>query len=102
MLEARHHIALLNHHLALTDRNTADIIRLGEEINLSRWQLRRLDAAWRDLRDPKLIIVDRRGSNPMCSYGIAPRATEIANVVITCADADTSFSSTGSEVISEQ
>ncbi len=94
--EARRRIAVLERYLALPDPTTADAVSFGEEIGLSRWQLQRLAAVWRDHRDPNLIIVGRRKTKPKRDYGIAKRAIEIANGVIAQAAADASVSSIAS------
>ena len=79
--EVRRRIAALNRYLALPEPNTADAVRFGKSIGLSRWQFQRLAAVWRNHRDPRLVFNGRHGRSKR-DYGIAPRATEIAEEVI--------------------
>lgn len=90
--EARRRIATLEAYLALPSPTTADAVRAGAEIGLSRWQLQRLATVWRDHRDPGLIVVGRRGRSSR-DYGVPPRANEIADEVIAASAPDASTTS---------
>ncbi len=95
--EARRRIAVLDQYLALPSPTTADAVRLGQEIGLSRWQLQRLAAVWRDHRDVRLMVVGKRGASNR-DYGIAPRAIEIANAVIASSATDRSVAELSVEI----
>lgn len=95
--EARRRIAVLDAYLALPSPTTADAVRLAQNIGLSRWQLQRLAAVWRDHRDPKLIVVGRRGAANR-DYGIAPRAIVIANAVIADSALDRAVADVSAEI----
>ncbi|MFD1949462.1 hypothetical protein ACFSGX_01610 [Sphingomonas arantia] len=79
--EARRRIAAINEYLALPDSTNADAVRIAGTIGLSRWQFQRLARAWRDHRNPSLIVVGKRGPSAR-DYGIDPRGAEIARDVI--------------------
>lgn len=79
--EARRRIAAVSEYLALPSPNTADAIRLAATIGLSRWQFQRLAAAWRDHRDPKLLVFGKRGTSSR-DYGIERKAADIARHII--------------------
>ncbi|MFD1787704.1 hypothetical protein ACFSC3_08975 [Sphingomonas floccifaciens] len=79
--EARRRIAAITEYLALQAPNTSDSIRIAASIGLSRWQLQRLATAWRDHRDPKLLVFGSRGTTTR-DYGIDHRAAEIGHAII--------------------
>lgn len=85
--EARRRIAALEAYLSLPNANTADAVRLGRAVGLSRWQFQRLARVWRDHRAPYLIVAGKRGPSKR-DYGIAPRAAEIAREIIERSDAE--------------
>lgn len=80
--EARRRIAAINQYLGLANPTTADATRISATIGLSRWQFQRLARAWREHRNPSLLVVGRRGTASR-DYGLAARAVEIAKDEIT-------------------
>lgn len=82
--EARRRIAAIEEYIAIRDATTADAVRISERIGLSRWQLQRLARAWREHRDPKMVVGGRRGPSSR-DYGINPRAAAIADEEIRAA-----------------
>ncbi|WP_294301040.1 hypothetical protein [uncultured Sphingomonas sp.] len=95
--EARRRITALEEYLALPSPGTADAKRISKTIDLSHLQFQRLARVWRDHRDPRLIVVGKRGPNTR-SYGIAPRAIEISNQVIEASPADASVTEIAIEI----
>lgn len=75
--EARRRVALIEEYMALPSKTTADAVAFGARIGLSRFQFARLVRAWREHRQPRLLVVGRRGPATR-DYGIDPRAAEIA------------------------
>jgi hypothetical protein len=79
--EARRRIEAIRTYLALENPRTADAVRIGESVGLSRWRFVRLVTAWRLHRDAKLLVMDRRNdSGPTSS--ISPVTAGIMDEVI--------------------
>ena len=95
--EARRRIAALTEYLALPNPTTADVVRISERIGISRWQFQRLARVWREHRDPKLLVIGRRGPATR-SYDIAPRAADITREEIAKAGADAELATVAPEV----
>lgn len=95
--EARRRIAAINEYLNLANPSTADAIRISATIGLSRWQFQRLARAWREHRNPSLLVVSRRGAANR-DYGLAARAVEIAKEEITKAGAGAELAIVAPEV----
>ncbi|RZL85372.1 MAG: hypothetical protein EOP66_01715 [Sphingomonas sp.] len=65
--EARRRIAAIREYLALPDPTTADAIRIGQSVGLSRWTFVRLVQAWNEHRDARRLVMDRRGNSGRAS-----------------------------------
>lgn len=85
--EARRRIAAIEEYLALPAATTADAVRISAGIGLSRWQFHRLARAWREHRDPRVVVGGRLGPSSR-DYGIDPRARAIADEEILAAGAN--------------
>ncbi len=79
--EARRRIKAIRTYLALEKPTTADAVRIGKNVGLSRWRFVRLAAAWRVHRDAKLLVMDRRNDSGPAS-SISPVAAGIVEKVI--------------------
>ncbi|HZF93855.1 MAG TPA: hypothetical protein VEZ20_03180 [Allosphingosinicella sp.] len=74
--EARRRIEAIDKYFNLPSPTTADATRIAAGLGISRWQFHRLARAWREHRDPALLIDGPRGRSVRHS-GIAQRALEI-------------------------
>lgn len=83
--EARRRIEAIHTYTALKNPTTADAVRIGESIGLSRSRFVRLVAAWRLHRDAKLLVMDRRNDSGPAS-SISPDVAGIMEAVIREAD----------------
>lgn len=90
--EARRRIDAIHTYTALKNPTTADAVRIGKSIGLSRWRFVRLVAAWRLHSDAKLLVMDRRNDSGPAS-SISPDAAGIMEAVIREADTGTTLRS---------
>lgn len=61
--EARRRIAAIRAYLALPNPRTADAIRIGESVGLSRWTFVRLARAWSEYGEARRLVLDRRADS---------------------------------------
>ncbi|MBB3349277.1 hypothetical protein [Sphingomonas sp. BK069] len=82
--EARRRIEAIRTYMGIGNPSTADAVRIGESVGLSRWRFVRLVAAWRKHRDAKLLVMDRRndsGPAPSISPVVAGILREVMREV---------------------
>lgn len=95
--EARRRVAALDDYLKLASPTTADTRWFGDSIGLSRTQFGRLARVWRAHRDPRLLVIGKRGAATR-DYGVDPLATEIARCVIAKAGPDATLASAAPDI----
>lgn len=75
--EVQRRIAAINKYHAIQIPTGNDVSAIGASIGLSRFQFQRLVNAWRNHRDPTMLVIAKRGEAKR-SYGIDPIAKRIA------------------------
>lgn len=97
LAETRRRIEAIEAYLAVRDRTTADTIAHAARIGLSRWQFARLVKAWREHRQPRLLVSGRHGPTGR-DYGIDATAVLISRDVIAAAGADVELAAAAPEI----
>jgi hypothetical protein len=79
--EARRRIAAIRSYMALPNPTTADAIRIGESVGLSRWRFVRLVRLWREHHDARRLVMDRRNNSGPTSLLDPVAATIVSDVI---------------------
>lgn len=75
--EARRRIAAIEEYMALERPSGNETIEAAASLGLSQWAFRRLVTAWRNYRDPAMIVRSKTGPSKR-DYGIDERIKRIA------------------------
>lgn len=81
LAEARRRIGVIEDYLAIEGPSGERTQAAAEKLGLTRWQFMRLTHAWRDHRDPAMLVKSRTGPTRR-DYGIDTKAKQIALEVI--------------------
>lgn len=81
LAEARRRIGVIEGYLAIEGPNGEQTNAAAEKLGLTRWQFMRLTHAWRDHRDPAMLVKSRTGPSKR-DYGIDTKAKQVALEVI--------------------
>ncbi|WP_133366506.1 hypothetical protein [Qipengyuania sediminis] len=77
LVEARRRIAVIERYLDLTRPTGSDTVAAAESLGMTRWQFTRLVSAWRNHRDPTMMVRSRTGQSSR-DYGVNGQAKRIA------------------------
>lgn len=78
LVEARRRIAVIERYLDLTRPTGSDTVAAAESLGMTRWQFTRLVSAWRNHRDPTMMVRSRTGQSSR-DYGVDGQAKRIAS-----------------------
>lgn len=78
LVEARRRIAVIEQYLDLTRPAGSDTVAAAGSLGMTRWQFTRLVSAWRNHRDPTMMVRSRTGQSSR-DYGVDGQAKRIAS-----------------------
>lgn len=97
LVEARRRIGVIEGYLDIEGPSGEQTTAAAESLDLTRWQFMRLTRAWRDHRNPAMMVKSRNGPSKR-DYGIDKRVKQVALEAISKAGMGAEISNVAPEI----